>query len=218
VLACGRLIDDFVFEDPGEAVGDEDGVEASDEGGVDVRARAIADHPGGAGLAAVVGAQRAVGFVMLFGEDFDCGEVRGQAGAVKLVGLLLGIAFGDHDEAMAGGEFGEGEGNIGQEFDLLIGDGLGEALNALVLFRGDGGVGELFEAGDERVAEAVEAVSVGVNGRVLDAVEMLTHLFGSVGTVVQVRDKSRNGPLKVDVVLPESIVCVDEECLGRGMT
>jgi hypothetical protein len=87
-------------------VGDEDGIEASAEGGVDVRTRAVADHPGGAGLAAVVGAKGAVGFVMLFGEDFNCGEVRGQAGAVKLAGLLLGIAFGNEDEAVTRGEFG----------------------------------------------------------------------------------------------------------------
>jgi hypothetical protein len=84
-----------------------------------------------------------------------------------------------------------------------------------VLFGSYGDVGEFLEAGNERAAEAAEAVSVGVNGRVLDAVEVLTHLFGGVNPVVQVRDKGRNGSLEVDVVLPEGIVCVDEEGLGR---
>jgi hypothetical protein len=36
VLAGRGLIDDLVFEDPGEVVGDEDGVEAGAEGWVDV--------------------------------------------------------------------------------------------------------------------------------------------------------------------------------------
>ena len=35
-LAFGWGIDDFVFEDPGEVVGDEDGVQAGSQGGVDV--------------------------------------------------------------------------------------------------------------------------------------------------------------------------------------
>jgi hypothetical protein len=216
VLAGWRLIDRFVFENPGEVVGDEDGVEARAESGVDVGARAVADHPGGAGLAAMMGAEGAVGLGMLFGEDFDGGEVRGEAGAAELASLLFRVALGDEDEAVAGGEFGEGRGYVGEEFDLLVGDGLGEALDALVLFGGDGVVGELFEAGDEGMTEAVEAVAVGGDGGVLDAVEMLAHLFGGVGAVVEVGDEGGDGSLEVDVVLPESVVCIDEEGLGSG--
>jgi len=55
VLAGGRLVDNFVLEDPGEVVGDEDGVQTGAESGVDVGARAVADHPGVAGFAGVVG-------------------------------------------------------------------------------------------------------------------------------------------------------------------
>ena len=60
----------------------------------------------------------------------------------------------------------------GQEFDLLLGDGLGEGFDAAMLFVGEGGVGELLEAGDERAAEAVKAVAVGLDGGVLDAIEV----------------------------------------------
>ena len=55
VLAGRGLVDDFVLENPGEVVGDEDGVEAGAEGGVDVGARAIADHPGVTGFTGVEG-------------------------------------------------------------------------------------------------------------------------------------------------------------------
>jgi len=79
VLAVGGLVDDLVLEDPSEVMRDEDGVEAGCEGWVDVGARTVADHPGGAGFTAVVGDEGAVGFVVLFRKDFDGGEVRGEA-------------------------------------------------------------------------------------------------------------------------------------------
>ena len=79
MLAGGGLVDDLVLEDPGEVVGDEDSVEAGTEGWVDVGSGTVADHPCRAGDAAVVGADGAVGFGVLFVEDFDGGEVRGEA-------------------------------------------------------------------------------------------------------------------------------------------
>ena len=36
-------------------------------------------HPSEAGFAAVVAGEREVGFVVLLGQDFDSGEMRGQA-------------------------------------------------------------------------------------------------------------------------------------------
>ena len=210
-------MDDLVFEDPGEVVGDEDGVETGAEGGIDVGAGAIADHPRGAGLAAVVGGESAVGFVVFFGEDFDGGEVAGEAGAVELVGLLLRVALGDEDEAMAGGEIGQGGGDVGEELDLMVGDGLGEVGDAVALFRGDGRVGELLKAGDEGVAEAVQAVAPGEDGGVFDAVEVAADLLGRVDAVVEVGDERGDGTLEVDVVLPEGIIRVDEQGLAGGL-
>ena len=67
VLASGRLVDDLVLEDPGEVVGDEDGVEARGEGRVDVGAGTVADHPGVAGFATVMSCEGEIGFVMFFG-------------------------------------------------------------------------------------------------------------------------------------------------------
>ena len=135
------LVDDLVLEHPGEVVRDEDGVETCREGRVDVGAGAVADHPGVAGIAAVVDGERAVSVVVFFGEDLDCGEVRGQAGALEFVGLLFGVALGDHDEAVAGGEVGESGSDVGEELDLLVGDRLGKAFDAAVLLGGEGDVG-----------------------------------------------------------------------------
>jgi hypothetical protein len=212
-LAVWWLVDDFVLEHPGEVVGDEDCVETGSERGIDVGARTVADHPGNGRLAGVVRRQGEVGLGVLFREDFDRGEVGCQAGAMQLVVLFFGVALGDQDDAMAGREVGEGFGDFGQEFDLLIGDGLGEADDAIVLLGGDGLIGELLEAGDERLAEAVETVALGLNGGVFDAVKVAANLFGGVNAVIEVGDERRDRPLEVDVVLPQGVVGVDEERL-----
>jgi len=215
-LSIAGLIDGFVFKDPGVVVGDEDGVEARGQGGVDVGAGAVADHPGGGGLEAVAVGERVVGVDVLLGEDFDVGEEMGKAGAGELIELLRLVALGDEDEAMARGEVGDGEGDRGEELDLLIGDGLGEADDALVALRGDGCGGELLEAGDERKAEAGEAVAAGGDGGALDCVEVFADLFGGVDAVVEVGDEGGDRALEVDVVFPERVVGVDEEGLGAA--
>jgi hypothetical protein len=60
----------------------------------------------------------------------------------------------------------------------------------------------------------VEAVAVGADCGVLDAVEVFADLFGGVDAVVQVGDEAGDGLLEVDVVLPEGVVGVDEQSLG----
>ncbi|MCU1320365.1 MAG: hypothetical protein JWM43_14 [Acidobacteriaceae bacterium] len=194
-------------------MGDEDCVETGGERGIDVGAWTVAYHPGNRRLAGVVRRQGEVGLGVFFREDFDRGEVGRQTGAMQLVVLFFGVALGDHDDAMARREVGEGFGDFGQEFDLLIGDGLGEADDAVVLLGGDGLIGELLEAGDEGLAEAVETVALGLNGGVFNAVEVPANLFGGVDAMVEVGNERRDRPLEVDVVLPQGIVGVDEECL-----
>ncbi len=56
-----------------------------------------------------------------------------------------------------------------------------------------------------------------VDGGVLNAVEMATYLFGGVDAVVKVGDEAGDGPFEVDVVLPESVVGVDEQGLADPM-
>ena len=154
--------------------------------------------------------------MVFFGQDLDGGEVGCEAGALELAGLLFEVSLGDEDEAVAGGQIGEGRGYVGEELNLLIGDGLGEAFDAAMLLFGKRLIGELFEAGDEGAAEAVQAVAVGEDGGVLDTVEVAADLFGGVDAVIEVGDEAGNGALEVDVVLPEGIVGVDEQGLVDG--
>ena len=220
-LSEGWGVDDFVFEYPGEVVGEEDGVEAGGEGGVDVRAGRVADHPGVDGVAGVVGEEGSVGLGVLFGEDFDGGEERAEARALQLVDLLVEVALGDEDDAVAGAEVFERSGDAGEEFDLGGGDGFGEGDDAGVFFGGDGGVGEQLETGDERAAEALQAVAELGDGVALAEVEVLADLFVGMDAVVEVGDEGGDGLLEVDVVLPQGIVCVEEQGLvgkaGNGL-
>jgi hypothetical protein len=59
----------------------------------------------------------------------------------------------------------------------------------------------------------LQAVAVGLDGGVFDAVEMAADFFGCVDAVIEVRDKAGNGALEIDVVLPEGVVGVDEQGL-----
>ena len=216
LLSGWSLIEDLVLEDPGEVVGDEDGVEAGGEGGVDVGAWTVADHPGGTGFDAMVEDEIAVGGGMFFRQDLDGGEVWRESGTVEFVGLLFGVALSDEDEAVTGGEVGEGGCDVGEQFDLVVGDGLGEAGDALMLLRSDGGVRELLEAIDERAAEALEAVAVGGDGGVLALIKVVADLCGGVDAMVKVGDEGGDGALEVDVVFPERVVGVEQQSLGCG--
>jgi len=152
---------------------------------------------------------------MFFRKYLYCAEVRGESRAVQFVGLFAVISLGDKNEAMAGAEVGECRVDVRQKLDLLIGDGLGEAFDAPVLLVGKRGVSQLFEAGDQRTAKAVQAIAVGENSIVLDTVEVFADLFCGVDAVIKVRDEAGDRALKVDVVFPESVVGVDQQCLAR---
>ncbi len=150
---------------------------------------------------------------MLFREHLDGCEVRGEAGAMQLVGLLDLVSLGDQDETVARPEFAESGFDLREKLNLLVGDGLGEALDTAVFLVGERHVRKLFEAGDERAAKAVQTVAVGEDGGVLDPVEVSADLFRGVDAMVEVGDEAGDRPFEVDVVLPEGVVGVDQQSL-----
>lgn len=143
-----------------------------------------------------------VGFAVLFGQNFDGREMRCKARAAKLVGLLVVVAFGYEDEAVPGSKICERRVHGWQKLDLMLGNGLGKAEDALVLIWCDRRIGELLETVDERPPEAVEAIAVGRDGGVLAVIEMLAYLFRRVNTMIEVGDEGRDSALEVDIVFP----------------
>ena len=107
-------------------------------------------------------------------------------------------------------------GYAGQKFDLLVGDGLGEAFDLAMLLGCQGLFGELFEAADEGLVEAFEAVAVGSYGGVLDVVEVFADLLRGELAMVEEGDEAGDGAFEVDVVFPQGIVGVDEQGLAGG--
>ena len=161
--------------------------------------------------------KRKICLVMFFRQYLDGSEMRSETGAMQLVGLLVLISLGDKNKAVARGEFVERGSNAGKKLDLLLGDGLGEAFNATVLFVCHGNVAELFEAGDQRPAEAVKPVTVCAYSVVLDSVEVAADFFRSVNSVIKIGDEAGDGTLEVDVVFPKSVVSIDQQGLVSRM-
>jgi hypothetical protein len=160
------------------------------------------------------GARAAVGGGVLLGQDLDGGEVFFRPERRSLSRCSRSSPLVTRMQRWRVASVGDGLGDAGQQLDLLVGDGLREADDAGVLLRGDGLVGELLEAGDQRLAEALEAVAVGLDGGVLDVVEVLADLLGRVHAVVEVGDERGDGALEVDVVLPQRVVGVEEQGLA----
>src|SRR5580704_6952797 len=89
----GSSHDRLVLELPGVLVRDIDGVEADFHGGIDVAARAVADHPP-VGLDDFVFVyESAVGVGIFLRHDFDEFKEALQARSLDLRGLLGGLAF-----------------------------------------------------------------------------------------------------------------------------
>src|SRR5882724_10997141 len=108
--------DGFMLHVPGVLMRNVDGVEADAEGGIDVAARGVADHPAMGFDDFVFRDEAGVRDGVLFVDDFDGLEETLQAGALDLGGLLGGLAFGEKNEAMTFGEVGERFRNTVEDF------------------------------------------------------------------------------------------------------
>ena len=83
----------------------------------------------------------------------------------------------------------QGIGNSRQQLHLLVGNRFREACDAAMFFLGDRCVGKLFEAADERLPKALEAIAMLCHRLTFNGVQVLPHLFRSMDAMIQVRDK-----------------------------
>src|ERR1700733_931650 len=102
-------------------------------------------------------------------------------------------------------------------FEWLIGDGVGKAVDLGVQFRRDRPDAQALKSIDQRMRKAVQAISMFQDAIALHVIEHFAHLLGRKLVVVQKRNEADDGPLKVNVVLPEGVVSVDEESLGNQL-
>ncbi len=155
-----------------------------------------------------------IGGGVLFGDNFDGGEVFLQARALDFAELLGDVALGDHEEAVPLRQVGERLGDIGEKFHGMLGDLVGDAANRLVKLRRDRFDGKLLETDHQGFGEAVHAVSVLADVLALDVVEHVANFIGRVVVMVEERDEIGNRPLEVNIVFPKGVVGVDEQVLA----
>src|SRR6266542_2879595 len=84
----------FMLENPSVGVRDKDSVQARRNGGIDVRARAVADHPCSLWMPAGLIAELLVGPSGFFRQDLHTLELTRQARPPHLATLLVGISLG----------------------------------------------------------------------------------------------------------------------------
>src|SRR6267378_7533071 len=108
---AGAGYDRLVLELPRVLVGDVHGVQADLHGGVDVAARAVADHPAVGFHDFVFAHEFTVGFGAFLGNDFNEFEKALQTGTLDFSGLLGGFALREENQAVAFGEIGKSFGD-----------------------------------------------------------------------------------------------------------
>ena len=76
---------------------------------------------------------------------------------------------------------------------------------------------EPLKRADERMREAVQSVTVSHDAFALHIVKNFAHLVGRKLVMIEKRNKADDRSLKVNVVLPERIVRVNQKSLGRQL-
>ena len=207
----------FVLEDPGVGVVDETACRPEARAGLmsDLGLLPIIQVVWGA--SSYLAQTCAVGVGIFLGGNFDGGEVGRSPERPSLSACSAWLPLVMRMRRWREARIGQGLGDAGEQLDLLVGDGLRRSSTMRSCFSGgDGRQMKALEAGDQRAAEAGEAVAVGEDGFALDFVELLADLLGGVFVVVEVGDEGGDGALEVDVVFPEGVVGVDEQGLAGG--
>ena len=114
---------------------------------------------------------------------------------------------------MAFGEILQRFWNQRKNFDRMIGDLVGEAMNGFVQFGRNRINGKPFERIDKRVCKTVQPVAMFNDALALDLVQNLSHLRRRVLAMVEERDESRDRAFEINIVLPQGIVRIDEKVL-----
>src|SRR5690348_4149224 len=129
--------------------------------------------------------------------------------ALDLSCLLEHFSFGKENQAVALRKILQRLANFGKKFDGMVLNCPGDTSHLLVQFRRHGNGAEALKGIDQRMGEAVQAVSMLDDAFALDLVEHFANLLGGEFMMIEERNEAGDGPLEVDVVLPERVVSVD---------
>src|SRR5436305_11860744 len=94
LLSAGSGIHLLMLKNPGIAMRNEHGIEPGSEGRIDIRLRAVADHPCAGVITVVSFSNLRIHICFFLGHDLRCRKELLDARALYFSGLLSGCAFG----------------------------------------------------------------------------------------------------------------------------
>ena len=139
---------------------DVDGGGAEFEDGQDVGFERVTHHEELVGRDGVAAEDRGVSRGIFFGDDFDVGEMWGEAGFAEFAFLVEQVALGDEDQAVGFREERNGGGGVGEKFDGVVEHFAAELEEHANFFGGDFSGAELDGGFDGGKGEALHAVAV----------------------------------------------------------
>src|SRR5258708_4912104 len=98
----------------------------------------------------------------------------------------------------------------------MIGDGVGKTVDLGVQFRRHWFDAQPLKGVNQGMSKAVQPVTMFYNAFALHIVEHFPYLFGRKFVMIQKGNKTSDGALEVDIVLPQCVVCVDQKSLRAG--
>src|SRR5277367_2413283 len=96
----------------------------------------------------------------------------------------------------------------------MIGDLVGKTVNPLVQLGRDRFDGQLFKTFNQRMGEAVQAITMLDDRISLYVIQYEPDLLRGVLAMIEKRNELYNRPLEINVVFPECVIGVDEQGLG----
>ena len=111
------------------------------------------------------------------------------------------------------GEISQSFRNFVNDFHGMLGDSKRKSMYSLPQFGRESFHAEALEGLAECISEAIQSVSVSFYRLTLHLIEALPYLFRSEFVVIQERNEVGDGPLEVDIVLPERVIGIDKQRL-----
>src|SRR5579863_2786595 len=147
--------------------------------------------------------QRFIRGRVLLSYDLGFVEIVFHSGALDFSRLFRYVPLGHQDQAMAGGKILQRLRDLRQKLDGMVFNGTRKTGDLRMQIWRDWIEAEPFKCVNQRVSEAVQAVTMLHNAFSLDIVENFADLLGRKFVMIQERDKLRDGTLEVDIIFPE---------------
>src|SRR5512146_950861 len=209
--ATQRSLDLLVLQYPRLRVRNKDGIQSRRKCGVNVRSRTVPNHPCRSMRQPIFLYQAFVNRRVFLRYDLDCREVRLQSGALDFPGLLGEIAFRDQDQVMSPLKITERLLHPGDDFDGMLGNRPRKPMDRFPKRGRQRFNRQSLKGTHQRFDETVQPVPMRYDAVALHLVEHTSYLGGRKLLVLQKRNEICDRTFKINIVLPERVISIDEQ-------